>query len=219
MIDLNQQDGIHVMRLGDDENLISLDWLKAVNVALDEVVKNPAPLVTIAEGKFYSNGLDLEWLMANGGQVASYVADVQHLLARVLTLPVPTVAAVSGHAFGAGAMVALAHDWRIMREDRGYYCFPEVDIRVPFTPGMSALLQAKLSPQVAVVAMTTGHRYGAAEALTSGLIDATAPQSELLSAAIAKLTPLIGKDATTLGTIKATMFAEAAGRLRDQSAA
>jgi hypothetical protein len=30
--------------------------------------------------------------------------------------------------------------------DRGYYCFPEVDIRIPFTPGMAALIQAKLTP-------------------------------------------------------------------------
>lgn len=54
--------------------------------------------------------------------------------ARILTLPEPTVAAVSGHVFGAGAMLAMAHDWRIMRSDRGYFCFPEVDIRIPFTP-------------------------------------------------------------------------------------
>lgn len=218
MLDLTLQDGIHVLRVGDDENLISPDWLEAAHAALDEVVRAPAPLVTIAAGKFYSNGLDLGWLAANRGQIAGYIADVQELLARTLTLPVPTVAAVSGHAFGAGALFALAHDWRVMREDRGYWCFPEVDLRAPFTPGMCALIQAKLTPQSAMLAMTTGRRYGAAEALASGLIDATAAQSDLLSAATAMLSPLSGKDSTTLGAIKATMFAEVASRLREQSA-
>lgn len=217
MIELAQQDGIHVMQLGDDENRFSPDWLKAAHASLDEVVNNPAPLVTIAVGKFYSNGLDLEWLMANGDQLASYVADVQELLARMLTLPVPTVAAVSGHAFGAGAMLAMAHDWRIMREDRGYFCFPEVDIRIPFTPGMAALIQAKLTPQAAITSMSTGHRYGAAEAHASGIVDGTAPEAELLAAAIQKLTPLIGKDSPTLGAIKSTMYASAAERLRDSN--
>ena len=47
-----------------------------------------------------------------------------------------------------------------MRADRGYYCFPEVDIRIPFTPGMAALIQTKLTPGAAVTAMTTGRRYG-----------------------------------------------------------
>ena len=78
----------------------------------------------------------------------------------MLTLPMPTAAALGGHSFGAAAMLALAHDFRVMRADRGYFCFPEVDIRIPFTPGMAALIQAKLTPQAAVSAMTTGRRFG-----------------------------------------------------------
>ena len=70
-----------------------------------------------------------------------YVSVVQHLLARVLALPVPTVAAIQGHAFAAGAMLTLSHDARVMRADRGFWCLPEVDIHIPFTPGMSALIQ------------------------------------------------------------------------------
>jgi enoyl-CoA hydratase/carnithine racemase len=61
--------------------------------------------------------------------------------------PLPTVASFNGHAFGAAAMLATAHDYRVMRDDRGYFCFPEVDINIPFTPGIAALIQAKLSPR------------------------------------------------------------------------
>lgn len=219
MVELARHDEVHVLRLGADENRFSLEWLKAVDVALDEVLRDPAPLVTIAEGKFYSNGLDLEWLMANGDRMGEYVAQVQALLARFLTLGVPTVAAVSGHAFGAGAMLAMAHDWRVMRADRGYLCFPEVDIRIPFTPGMAALIQAKLTPQAAITAMSTGLRYAGPEAREAGLVDALAEQDELLDAAAAKVAPLAGKDTGTLGAIKATMFATAAAKLRDSDTA
>jgi enoyl-CoA hydratase/carnithine racemase len=219
MIELSQREDVYVLHLGTDENRFSPAWLAAANAALDEVVDAPAPLVSVAAGKFYSNGLDLDWLMANGDRLTSYVGDVQDLLARFLTLPVPTVAAVSGHAFGAGAMLAVAHDWRVMRADRGYLCFPEVDIRIPFTPGMAALIQAKLTPQTAMVAMSTGRRYAAADALTDGLVDDTADEAGLLAAAVARVRPLAGKDAGTLGAIKGTMFAAVTERLREREPA
>jgi enoyl-CoA hydratase/carnithine racemase len=206
MTHLIQQDGIHVLNLGDDENRFSPDWLKQVHVLLDEVVASPAPLVTTATGKFYSNGLDLDYVMANPELLTDYVAQVQELLARVLTLPVPTIAAIPGHAFGAGAMLAMAHDWRLMRTGRGYFCFPEVDINIPFTPGMSALIQAKLTPQAAIAAMTTGMRYDAEAAVAAGLVDGSADEADLLATAITRVQPLSGKDPTTLGAIKSTMF-------------
>ena len=127
---------VAVLSLGDDENRFSPEWLADVNVFLDRIESGEAKaLVTTGSGKFYSNGLDLDWLAAHGDQAEWYVAEVQRLLARVLVAPVPTVAAVNGHAFGAGSMLGIAHDFRVMRADRGYYCFPEVDIHIPFTPG------------------------------------------------------------------------------------
>ena len=166
-------------------------------------------LVTTGLGKFYSNGLDLDWLGANTDRGEWYVGTVQKLFARILTFGLPTLAAVNGHAFGAGAMLAVAHDYRIMRSDRGYYCFPEVDIRIPFTPGMAALIQAKLTPQTAVTAMTTGHRYGGVEAKAAALVDDTATEADLIDAAVTRIAAIAGKDPGTLGAIKNTMYANA----------
>ena len=126
-----RHDTVTVLNLGDDENRFSPDWLDRVDAALDEIeAGEPTALVTVANGKFYSNGLDLQWLSANGEKAQWYVDRVHGLFARVLTLPVPTIAAINGHAFGAGAMLALAHDFRVMRTDRGFFCLPEVDIRL-----------------------------------------------------------------------------------------
>lgn len=211
---LDLRDGIAVLTLGDDENRFSPDWLDTVGAQLDTVEADARGLVTVGTGKFYSNGLDLDWLMANGERADWYVGRVHALFARILTFPLPTVAAVNGHAFGAGAMFALAHDFRTMRADRGYYCFPEVDINIPFTPGMAALIQAKLSPQDAVVAMTTGHRYGGDDALAARLVDAIATDDEVVGAAIERITPIAGKDRGTLGAIKTTMFAPVVAALR-----
>ncbi|MFD4193126.1 enoyl-CoA hydratase-related protein [Amycolatopsis thermoflava] len=214
MIVLHFEDPVYVLDLGPDENRFAPDWLKSVHTALDTVVGSSSALVTIGTGKFYSNGLDLDWLSAHGDQAQTYVADVQDLLARVLTLPVPTIAAVNGHAFGAGAMLAMAHDFRIMRADRGFFCFPEADINIPFTPGMAALIQAKLTPAAAIASMTTGTRFGGGEARELGLVDDTASEAELRDRAVARVRPLAGKDPGTLGAIKATMFAGAVSALR-----
>ncbi|WP_216911350.1 enoyl-CoA hydratase-related protein [Nocardia noduli] len=218
MTGLDYHDKIAVLDLGADENRFSPDFLDEVNAHLDTVLADGATgLVTTASGKFYSNGLDLDWLGANADRTSWYVGRVQALFARVLTLPIPTAAALPGHAFGAGAMLAIAHDYRVMRADRGYFCFPEVDIHIPFTPGMAALVQAKLSPKTAVASMTTGRRFGGADASAVDIVDATAGEGEVTTAAIAMLAPLGAKDQATLGAIKNTMFASAAAALTADS--
>ncbi|OBG72329.1 enoyl-CoA hydratase [Mycobacterium sp. E2462] len=213
---IDYHDKIAVLHLGPDENRFSPAFLDDLDAALDQVVADGAQgLVTTAGGKFYSNGLDLDWLGAHSDRGRWYIGRVHQLLARVLTLPVPTAAAVVGHAFGAGAMLALAHDFRVMRADRGYFCLPEVDIRIPFNPGMAALIQAKLTPQAAVAAMTTGRRFGGPDAQRFGIVDATADEGALPGAAIDVLRPLGAKDPGTLGVIKDTMFGRAAQALLD----
>ncbi|KKB98863.1 enoyl-CoA hydratase-related protein [Mycolicibacter arupensis] len=217
-MNLTYDDTVAVLDLGADENRFSPDFLDEINGVLDEVLAANAAgkahgLVTTAGGKFYTNGLDLDWLMANGDRTDWYVGRVHALLARVLTLPIPTAAAVVGHAFGAGAMLALAHDYRVMRADRGFFCLPEVDIRIPFTPGMAALIQAKLTPQAQVASMTTGRRFGGVDAQRFGIVDDTAAEGAVTPVATALLRPLAGKDPGTLGAIKDTMFGPAVAAL------
>ncbi|TCJ96790.1 enoyl-CoA hydratase-related protein [Nocardia alba] len=214
---LRHHDSIAVLDLGDGENRFSPDFLDEMNTHLDAIIAQGASaLVTTATGKIYSNGLDLDWLTANGDRAAEYVAAVHTLFARVLTLPMPTVAAIGGHAFGAGAMVAMAHDYRVMRADRGYFCFPEADIRIPFTNGMAALIQAKTTPKTAVAAMTTARRFGGPDALALDLVDATAAEDEVLDTALAVVAPLGGKDQTTMTAIKSVMFAGVLDALRNR---
>lgn len=211
---LKRDDDVYVLDLGADENRFHPDWLTEVDSALTEVEADPAPLVTTASGRIYSNGLDLEWLGQHGEELQSYVGRVHGLLARMLEFPVPTVAAIPGHAFAAGAMLALAHDFRIMRADRGFFCLPEVDINIPFTPGMAALIQSKLVPATAHEAMTTGRRFGGEVAATAGLVDAAVPETEVLAAALVRARELTGKNPRTLQAIKSQMYTGPLAALR-----
>ena len=214
---LDRDGEVFVLDLGDTENRFHPDWLAAVQEHLTTVdaTEGHRALVTTANGKFFSNGLDLDWLAQHGEQFREYVIDVHALLARFLALPVATVAAVQGHAFAGGAMVALAHDFRLMRADRGFFCLPEVDIDIPFTRGMGGLIQGKLTPRTAHEAMTTGRRYGGTDALAVDIVDAVAHEDDVLSSAIELARPLAGKAGPTLGIIKSRMYADALAALRD----
>ncbi|WP_327350354.1 enoyl-CoA hydratase/isomerase family protein [Streptomyces sp. NBC_01304] len=217
MPSLDRHDNVFVLHLGDGENRFHPDWLTAVSAALHEVEKTEGPraLVTAATGKFYSNGLDLDWLLAHGDQHQDYVASVHELFARMLSLPVITVAALQGHTFAAGAMFSLAHDFRVMRADRGYWCLPEADINIPFTPGMSTLIQSRLAPQTAHEAMLTARRYGGTDAASTGIVDRAVPEDAVLSTAIALAQSQVNKAGDTLATIKARMYTPALTALRD----
>ncbi|QIS12284.1 hypothetical protein F5544_22110 [Nocardia arthritidis] len=78
---------------------------------------------------------------------------------------------------------AIAHDYRVMRADRGYFCFPEIDIHIRFTPGMAALIQAELTPRTAIASMTTGRRLGGTDAAAHDLVDAAVPADSLTPSA------------------------------------
>jgi len=208
---LQRHDEIFVLDLGEGENRFTREWMTEVTAALDEVdaAEGPRALLTVATGKIWSNGLDLDWMTANMDQLGAYTTQVQDLFARTLSTQYPTVAVLQGHTFAAGALLALAHDIRVMRADRGYFCLPEVDISIPFAPGMSALVQGRLSHRTAHEAMTTGRRYGGTEALEAGIVSAALPLEELVPHATEWATAQAPKAGRTLRTIRTTMYREA----------
>jgi enoyl-CoA hydratase/carnithine racemase len=216
---LDRHDTVFVLDLGDTENRFHPDWLAAVDAALDEVERadGPRALVTAAAGKFFSNGLDLDWLSAHPDRHEEYVISVHTLLARLLTLPVITVAALQGHTFAAGAMLSLAHDLRVMRADRGFWCLPEADIGIPFTRGMSALIQARLTHPTAHEAMTTGRRYGGSDALAASIVDRAVDEEAVRGTAVELAGAQAGKAGATLATIKTRMYAPVLDLLRDRT--
>jgi enoyl-CoA hydratase/carnithine racemase len=217
---LDNDGDVWILHLGDDENRFNPDSMTAWAEALDEVTAKPEPraLVTTAGGKIWSNGLDLDWLGQNQDQVQPFVDQVHELFAKFLAAPVPTVAAIQGHCFAAGAMLALAHDWRVMRADRGFFCLPEADINIPFTPGMSALIQSRLTPAAATTAMVGAKRFGGEEAAGLGIVDAAVPEDQVVAQAVELAGAHAAKLGGTLATIKERMYAPALATLRDAQA-
>jgi len=212
MIALAREGNVFVLRFDAPENRFRPDEVASWHAALDQVeaAGAPAALVTTGTGKFYSNGLDLDWLLsaATEAERASYIPSVLALMARVLTFPTITVAAINGHAFGAGAQLSLAHDYRVMRTGRGYWCMPEIDMKAPLHPGMTAIIQARVPRQTAHELIVTGTRYGAEEALAKRIVDRAVDESALLPTAIGIAQALAAKADPAMRLLKRGMYPE-----------
>ncbi len=213
IMDLKKEGDVFILTMQSGENRFNRTFVEGMNEALDAVEKSSSPtaLVTVGgEDKFYSNGLDLAWLSGDGlAEAPEFIKAVLKLLGRVMAFPIPTAAAINGHAFAAGAMLALAHDFRVMRADRGFFCLPEVDINIPFAPGMTALIKSRLTPSVFRYSMLTGGRLGGIEAQEMGIVDEAVPADQVLPRAMALVAPLAAKNRHTFGTIKRGMYPEA----------
>jgi enoyl-CoA hydratase/carnithine racemase len=215
---IERHGAVFVVHLGEteaDENRFDPQLLDGLHRAFDAVEEAAdAALVTVGSDRFYSNGYDLDWLatLDRDGRRA-FIRDQQALLARLMVLPVPTVAAVSGHAFGAGALLAMAHDRRIVREAHGFFCLPEIDARIPLRRGMMSLLQDRLPARTVRDAVLTGRRYAAAEAVAAGIAQESCPIDDLVERARELASGHGGKAGSALSLLKRGLHARAHAEL------
>jgi enoyl-CoA hydratase/carnithine racemase len=198
---------VFVLRMVDEDNRFHADSVAEWHAAIDEVEAStgPAALVTTGNGKFYSNGFALERLIEEG-TIGVVIPDALHLFARLLRLPVYSVAAINGHAFAAGAMMAMAHDARVMREDRGWWSLPEADMGVPLSPGMTQLIAAKLPIATAHAAVVTAKRWTGPEAVPAGIADEVAAEDQVLPRALELAAARAHTDRTAIVALRTGLY-------------
>jgi Delta3-Delta2-enoyl-CoA isomerase len=193
LVRLERHDDVFVMTMTAGENRWTTTFTRAFAAALDEVQASsgPAALVTAsADPKFFSNGLDVEWIMGQGehpgGDRRVFAAEAMGVFSRLITFPVPTVCAVGGHAFGAGLMIALCHDVRVMRRDRGYLCANEMEIGIAIPDPELALFRHKMSMSAFYETVQLARRWTAADAAAAGIVQHLADVDEVLPVAITR---------------------------------
>ncbi|MCX2977093.1 enoyl-CoA hydratase/isomerase family protein [Candidatus Marimicrobium litorale] len=208
MIEHKKEGDLHLVIM--HSNSICSEWQDHMLNILDTIegdCDQGAALVLTGVGKSFCNGLNLEKLMALPPEEHKpFGLKMNEIHSRLLVLPCPTVAAMNGHAFAAGAFLALSLDYRLMREDRGWFCISEVDVGVPIPAAMMQMLRGKLSPVTARDAILTGKRYTADEAIAAGIADGKASTDTLLDHAKQLGNDLSGKEPGIFKTLKQTWF-------------
>jgi enoyl-CoA hydratase/carnithine racemase len=166
-----KKDAVAVLTMNNKENRQNFDFANAMIKALDEILEDReilAVVIASSDEKNWSQGIDLQWLMERRAAddlqaIRSFIYRTNELFKKLLLYPMPVIAAVNGHAFGNGALLACACDFRFMRSDKGFFCFPEVDVSIPFLPGMIAFSR-KAIPECTYQEMVyTGRRFTAPE--------------------------------------------------------
>lgn len=205
---------VAVATWNDGENRINLDSLGALNAILDEVAATPGPraLVLTGAGKFFSNGLDLDRFSDDQAEFSETFQDLQRLMGRLVVFPAYTIAAINGHAFAGGAMIASAFDWRIMRADRGFWCLNEVDIGIAVTDEMYAGVIAHIPQPTVAEALLTGRRFSGAEALVAGVANELADEDSLLGVAVERAALMADKDQKVFTIHKRHLYGDLARR-------
>jgi enoyl-CoA hydratase/carnithine racemase len=218
MIHLDRTGDVFTLTMDAGENRWNTTFVRNLAAALDEVeaTTGPAALVTLsANEKFFSNGLDLDWVAdpdayPEAGDRTAFGPEFMALMGRIITFPMPTVAAVNGHAFGAGFMSALCHDVRFMRADRGFVCANEMQLGMRIPNPELALFRHKLPMHVYFETVQLARRWAGPDALQAGIVQAITPLEELREAAIsraAQLAPLAANRAN-YGGQKEALFGE-----------
>ena len=187
MIKLEKKESIYFLTMDADENRWNTTFVREISKALDEIENDEGPgaLITSSSNtKFFSNGLDLEWMQAPenhpyGGDGETFGEEFMYLMGRVITLPIPTVCAINGHAFGAGFMFALSHDIRIMREDRGFLCANEMQLGLPIPRPELALFKHKVPANAFFETVQLSKRWTGSDALNAGIIQGVSSLEDL----------------------------------------
>ncbi|REH38964.1 enoyl-CoA hydratase/carnithine racemase [Paraperlucidibaca baekdonensis] len=207
-INLNRDGDVWLMTLCHGDNRFNNESLAAWHDALDTIEAsegNAALVITADDAKFFSNGIDIEPILAEHGYdyfVSDFAPRLEQLFLRVARFPMPVAFALNGHTYAGGAIMASAGDIRFMRADRGRFCFPEVNIKIPFTPLMTEVVRLLPSTAGAWEMMSTGAAWGGVEAVAKGVIEHALSETELLPTAMAWAAEMAKKDRATYTLIK-----------------
>lgn len=161
--------------------------------------------------KFFSSGFDVsEVFQYDRNRMAEFFGRFIDLYEGILHLPKPVVAAVSGHAFAGGAVLALACDARVMAEGEFGFALNEVNLGIVVPPGFVRMAIAAVGVRNAREVILEGKTLTPARALEMGLADKVVKPEAVLEQAMARARELTGKPPLAFGAVK-QLFLEASG--------
>lgn len=171
IIEWEKDETVGIITMCNGANKQNPQFVEEINRCFDEVLEDPeicSIILTSNDEKNFCQGIDLDWLGQKFNDqdldaMKSFLHGINKVFSRVLLTPVPVIAAINGHAFGNGAMLACTCDFRFMKKDKGFFCFPEVDINIPFLPGMIKFVRKAIPEYQFNEMILTGKRVGAQE--------------------------------------------------------
>lgn len=217
-ITVTDLDGIRTIVLGRGKaNAMNAEMLAEIGAAV-RGAGDHALVFTSAREKFFSSGFDVAEVFAFERPVMEpFFGGFLEIMESVLRHPRPVVAAVSGHAYAGGAVLAAMCDARVFADGPFGYALNEVNLGILLTPGILRRTVMIAGPAAARDLLHFGQTYSPAQALACGLASALTPPGETAARATAFAKELAAKPAGAYALVKQAMQLQAglAGTDRD----
>lgn len=194
IVQWEKQNDIAVITMCNGANRQNLVFAEQMNQCLDQILEDKtifSMVLTSSDEKNFSQGIDVQWLSQkltdqDFDSIKTFMYGMNTVFKRLLLMPLPVIAAINGHAFGNGAILSCACDFRFMRKDKGFFCFPEVDVNIPFLPGMFAFVRKAIPEYLLNDMLLSGRRLTATELeLKNVIVSASENGEELFGQAMA----------------------------------
>src|SRR5258708_10575294 len=185
-------------------NVMSLAMLNALHAAFDQAERDRAVPVLKARGKHFSGGFDLN-VFARGSAEDQYLMMKAgaELALRILSFPLPVIAACQGNAFPMGAFLIMASDHRIAAEGNYRIGLNEVAIGLTVPTFAIELARQRLTPAYFNRIVMTGEMLAPTEAALAGFLDQVVAAEELQATTEMIATALTKVDLTSHAATKA----------------
>jgi enoyl-CoA hydratase/carnithine racemase len=202
---IEERDGVAVLRLNNGViNAIGPDLLADLDEALKTVRRHFRGLVLTGGTKFFSMGFALpELLPLDQAAMVHFFSRFNDLCLDLLTLPLPTVCAVSGHAVAGGCILALTGDYRFAADGKAQMGLNEVLLGLPVPCLADLMLRHAVGQRAATDLVYRGRFVGVAEARGIGLIDGVFPPETLEERAVERAAELAGHPGDAFPLLKA----------------
>lgn len=176
---------IHFLYMPQSLNPSNIEEIHA-SLEIIENYKGPCALILTSKNpKIFCAGMDLKFIRKNGILTGKHIAEsLLKILARLLNLPCPIIAAINGHAIAGGLLLALSADYVIMTSESGSLAMTEILIGLVIPSGANMLLKAKLHPAVHRDLALKGVYFNSAQAKEAGIVDLLVPKSDLITRAV-----------------------------------
>jgi len=188
-------------------NALSKDMIAAIRSAIDEASADPDVSAVVLHGRpgKFSAGFDLS-VMTSGdlGAVVDLVADGGDLVHAIYAAPVPVVAACTGHALAAGALMLLACDVRVGAAADCKIGLNEVAIGMVLPRWALTIATERLSRRHLQRAVATARVTDGTGAVDAGFLDEAVPADAVLDRAVEVAEGMAALDRTAYaGTVRA----------------
>jgi enoyl-CoA hydratase len=200
MLEFNVDNGVAVLSIDDGKaNAVSHSFLDSLEESLQRALEEASAVVLAGRDGVFSAGFDLNEFKKGPEATEALVVKGGQRLTDLFTHPQPVVAACTGHAIAAGALLLLACDTRIGAAGDFKIGLNETAIGMTLPLFGPALAKARLSPRHLTLAVTQSHFYDPDLAVEAGFLDRTAPAADVVDVAIA--------EAARLGELPAEAYA------------